>query len=589
MPSMNPKLILRRDEAMQQLLSGVIALADVVGSTLGPGGRGVLLDEGAFRAPRSSRDGVTVARYIALSAPIPNLAAQLVRQAAEKAATSAGDGTTTSVILTQAIFREGVRLVAAGANPVALRRGIEAAAEAICGQRDEATGRHAGGILDRLITPVSPDDLDTITRVGTISANSDLLLGRMIAEAVRQVGRDGTVTVEESQAMETTLDVVEGMQFTQGYLSPYFITDGERGECVLTGDDQHPLYIYLHEKRLTHYRDLLPFLQSVVGPRGGSLLVVAEDVTDSALGLLVQSRFQHGFRCCAVRGPGFGDRRRALFEDLSVLTGATLVSPELGFKPDSIQEAHLGKATRVTITRDDTTVVGGGGDSTLLAGRLTDLRAQILAAESDFDRVRLEERLAKLTGGVAVVKVGGQTEAEMKERKDRAEDAMYATRAAVAEGVVPGGGTALLRCADSVEFRRGMDGAADDVFQGWKLVARACEEPLRRIVANAGGEGGEVVAELRRRLRDGGTGTDPVAPAAGLGYNAATGEFCDLLAAGVLDPARVTRTALLAAASVASLLLTNEAVVADDVEEMGKVRRALAPVMPQQPGVPMQY
>ena len=597
MPTMQPKLILRRDEAMQKLLTGVNALADVVGSTLGPAGRGVLLDQGAFQPPRSSRDGVTVAKHIALADPIANLAAQLVRQAAEKAATTAGDGTTTATLLTQAIFREGVRLIAAGANPVALRRGIEQAAAAIVGVKDEITGKYQGGALAAITQPVNPDDQATIIKVGTLSANSDPALGAIIAEAVKQVGKDGTVTVEESQGMETTLDVVEGMQFNQGYLSPYFITDGERGEVILQGDAQRPLYIYLHEKRLTHYKDLLPWLQSIVGPKGGSLLVVAEDVTDSALGLLVQSRLQNGFRCCAVKGPGFGDRRRALFDDLAVLTGATLISPELGIKAEGVTEGMLGRAARITITKDDCTVVGGEGDRDMVAGRINDLRSQIRLAESDFDRTRLEERLAKLTGGVAVVKVGGQTEAEMKERKDRAEDAMYATRAAVAEGVVPGGGTALIRCVDSEEFQLGMARAAGDVALGWRLVSRAAEEPLRRIVGNAGGEGGEVVAELRRRLGDGhatviaanNAGEEKTLAIPGYGYNAATGEFTDLFFEGVIDPARVTRTALLAACSVASVLLTNEAVVADDIEEMGKARRALAPVMPQQPGMPMQY
>lgn len=623
MASVNSKKIVLRDEARVELLEGVNRLAEVVGATLGPGGRNVLLDQGAFQYPRSSRDGVTVAKHVALSNPIANLAAQLVRQAAEKAATTAGDGTTTTVIITQAIFREGVRLIAAGANPVALRRGIEQAAAAIVGTKDELTGKYQGGALAAITQPVDPADQATIVKVGTLSANSDPALGAIIAEAVRQVGKDGTVTVEESQGMETTLDVVEGMQFNQGYLSPYFITDGERGEVVLQGDAQRPLYVYLHEKRLTHYKDLLPWLQSIVGPKGGSLLVVAEDITDSALGLLVQSRLQNGFRCCAVKGPGFGDRRRALFDDLAVLTGATLIAAELGIKAEGVTEGMLGRATRITITKDDCTVVGGEGDRDLVEGRINDLRAQIRLAESDFDRTRLEERLAKLTGGVAVVKVGGQTESEMKERKDRAEDAMYATRAAVAEGVVPGGGMALIRCVDSEEFQAGMRAAAaegGDVALGWRLVAKAAEEPLRRIVANAGGEGGEVVAELRRRvsssalifpasavsqedldkleLVNGGKieyrhETPPLSwtcsIAINLGYNAATGEFCDLIAAGVIDPARVTRTALLAACSVASVLLTNEAVVADDIEEMGKARRALAPVMPQQPGMPMQY
>jgi len=580
MPSLIPKTITMGDDCRIALLRGVNALADVVGVTLGPAGRSVLLDQGPYTPGRSSRDGVTVAKHINLSDPLANLACQLLRQAAQKTADSAGDGTTTATILAQAIFREGHRLVTAGANPVLLKRGIDQAVSAIVGTKDDFAGSSGwlGGTLSPLVQPVTAQ---MIVQVGTLSANSDPLLGDMIAAAIAQVGRDGTVTVEESQSLETTLDVVEGMQFNQGYLSPYFVTDPERMEAELVGDDTVPVFLLLHEKRLSYHTDIIP-IATEVQRVGGSLVVLAEDITDSALAFLVVNRIQGKFRSIAVKAPGFGDRKRALFEDLAVLTGATVLSPELGVKMDSVTLAMLGRARRVTVTKDDTTVVGGLGDPALADARRNDLRAQIARTASDFDRTRLEERLAKLTGGVAVVKVGGQTEAEMKERKDRAEDAMYATRAAVAEGVVPGGGVALLRAVDDPAFLAAMAERDGDLRLGWQLVRRAVEEPLRRIVANAGDEGGEVVAELRRRIALGDS-------CSGFGYNAATSQFEDLIAAGVLDPARVTRTALLSAASAAGLLLTNEAIVADDVEAAGAVRRAIAPVMPG-PGTPgLQY
>lgn len=608
MPSMTPRTILFRDEARARLLAGVNTIADVVGATMGCGGRNILIDDGPFRPPRSSRDGVTVAKYVALADPIQNLGAQLIYQAAKKAADTAGDGTTTATILAQRLFADGCRLVAAGANPVHLRRGIDQAVEAICGKKaeeGEQAGRYIGGILAALTIPVtSPEQ---IRQVGTLSANSDPALGAMIAEALAQVGKDGTVTVEESQGTETALDVVEGMQFDRGYLSPYFVTDPDRMEAELAGDESAPVFLLLHEKPLRDMHQLIP-VAAQVAQAGGSLLVVAEDVTDSALAWLVVNKLQGKFRSVAVKAPGFGDRRRSLLDDLAVLTGATVLSPELGLKMADVPLAMLGRAKRVTVSKDDCTVVGGMGDESVLEARRNDLRDQIARTASDYDRVRLEERLARLTGGVAVVKVGGQTEAEMKERKDRAEDAMYATRAAVAEGIVPGGGTALVRCVDSSEFRAAMATVSGDVQAGWRLVQRAAEEPLRRIVGNAGGEGGEVVAELRRRLLDG-HATVTVGNAAeekitpdgyvtvvagnaageemslgipGYGYNAATGQFTDLLSEGVIDPARVTRTALQAAGSVAGLLLTNDAVLADDVEAAAEVRKSLQPVMPAQ-------
>lgn len=581
MSSLQPKKIIFRDEARSAILRGVNTLADVVVATLGPLGKNILLDQGPFQVARSSRDGVTVAKHIHLSDPVADMAAQLLYQAAKKTADSAGDGTTTCCAIAQSIVRDGIRLVAAGANPTLLKRGIDAATKAIVGEKSEdGSGRYVGGTLAALTIPVT--DPAVIAQVGTLSANSDPAIGNMIAAAIAQVGKDGTVTVEESQSQETTLEVVEGMQFNQGYLSPYFVTDAERMEAILTDDDAtSTLFIYLHEKPIRHLNELLPILMNVVAPNNGSLLVIAEDITDSALAFLTINKMQGKLRACAVKGPGFGDRRRALFDDLAVLTGAQLISPELGLKPDNITREMLGRATKVTITKDDTTVVGGMGQPDMIDARRNDLRDQIARSTSDFDRTRLEERLAKLTGGVAVVRVGGQTEAEMKERKDRAEDAMYATRAAVLEGIVPGGGTALIRAIYDFEFNKQRINAEGDILAGWNLVMRACEEPLRRIASNAGKEGGEVAAEFHRRL----VGNS----CPGFGYNAATDTFEDLLLAGVIDPARVTRTALLAASSIAGLLLTNEAIVADDVQAAAEVRKSLMPVMPGGQGQMLQY
>ena len=587
MPSLNPKQLIFRDEARAAFLRGVNSLADVVACTLGPAGRGVLLDQGPFREPRSSRDGVTVAKHVALSDPLADLAARLLYSVAKRAADSAGDGTTTAVVLAQAMFREGVRLVTAGANPTLLKKGIDAATKAIAGEKNEQ-GKYEGGTLSALTIPVT--DPAVIAQVGTLSANSDPAIGNLIAAALAQVGKDGIVTVEESQSLETTLDVVEGMQFNQGYLSPYFITDADRMEAQLTGDDStNPLYVYLHEKPLRHIQEILPLLNNLAigAPFTGSLLVVAEDITDSALAFLAVNRIQGRLRTCAVKGPGFGDRRRALFDDLAVLTGATLISPELGLKPENITRDMLGRATKVTVSKDDCTIVGGMGQTVLIEARRNDLRAQIEKSTSDYDRTRLEERLAKLTGGVAVVRVGGQTEAEMKERKDRAEDAMYATRAAVLEGIVPGGGTALIRASMRLEGTV-LETDNVDFHAGYKLVMRACQEPLRRIATNAGKEGGEVVAEFLRRVRV--RDADVCAlPKSTFGWNAATDRFEDLLLSGVIDPAKVTRTALLAASSIAGLLLTNEAIIADDVEAAVGVRKSLTPVMPGGQQQMLQY
>lgn len=569
MPSLTPKLLLSSDDARASILKGINAVAEAVSCTLGPAGRNVLIDEGAYREPRSTRDGVTVARRISLSDPFANLGAQLLISVARKAADRAGDGTTTATVLAHSLFRDGCKLVAAGVNPASLKRGIDSAITLICGERDER-GEYQGGLLSSLTIPVT--DPKTLLQIASISANSDLALGALIADATSRVGKDGTVTVEESQSMETTLEVVEGMQFTQGYLSPYFVTDAERMESTWSaaGEGDHTtnwVYIYLCSSRLTYHQDILPIC-ALAKQAGGSLLVVAEDVADGALAFLALNKMQGRFEGVAVKTPGFGDRRRALLEDIAILTGATVITPELGLKPDSVTLSMLGRARRITVTKDDTTIVGGQGSKAVVVARLADLRSQIDRAQSDFDREKLVERLAKLTGGVAVVKVGGQTEAEMKERKDRAEDAMHATRAAVAEGIVPGGGSALLKATSSYEFSGRMSQVTDtDERAGWELVRRASEEPLRRIVANAGGEGGDIVSELRRKIWKEGTPE-------GWGYNAATSQFEDLLTSGVIDPARVTRTALQSAGSIAGLLLTTEALITDDLEGWKKVREA---------------
>lgn len=571
MPSLTPKKISTPDETRAAILRGVSTMANVVGATMGPAGKNILLDQGPFQPPRTSRDGVTVAKHVHLSDPLADLAAQLLYQVARKTADAAGDGTTTATVLAERIYREGARLTAAGANPTLLKRGIESAAAVICGvSGDDAMA----GTLDELVLPATPE---MIRQVGTLSANSDPALGNLIAEAMRQVGKDGTVTVEESAAGETTLEVVEGMQFNQGYLSPYFMTDMEREQCELESGDvdesgavANPVMVYLCSTRIAHYQDILPIM-NISHQNGSPLLVVAEDVTDSALSFMVVNKLKGLFRGAAVKAPGFGDRKRSLLDDLAALTGATVISPELGLKPESVTMDMLGRCRRVTVTKDDTTTVGGLGNAEMLAARRSDLRQQIERTASDFDRVRLEERLAKITGGVAVVRVGGRTEAEMKERKDRAEDAMYATRAALLEGVVPGGGSALVRAAMSASRLKFDASVTTDQKAGFNLVLRACEEPMRRIASNAGKEGGEIAAEFKRRLASEGKG---------FGYNAATDCFEDLVNAGILDPARVTRTALQSAASIAGILLTNDAIIADDPEAGAEVRKSLTPVMP---------
>lgn len=570
--SHQPKKIISGDDARQAILRGVNILANAVGATLGPRGRNSIIEQHYGLAyPLSTRDGVKVAESISLSDPVENLGAQMVRQVASKTSKVAGDGTTTATVLAQAIFREGVKAVTAGANPMSLKRGIDAAVTAIVGTRNDA-GEFEGGTLAKFSQPVTGD---MIAQVGTISANQDAEIGRTIAEAMDRVGKNGVVTVEESQSLETQLDVVEGMQFDRGYLSPYFVTNAERMEATLTENGDTPVYVLIFDKAISYHTEL-DSIAGQVKQRGGSLLVIAEDVTGGALAFLAINKMQGIFNSIAVKSPGMGDRRKALIEDVAILTGATVISADLGVKSENLTLDYLGKAKRVTVTKDDTTIVGGMGDPDRIEGRKAELQASIDHCTSEFDRPKLEERLAKLSGGVAVVKVGAATEAEMKEKVPLVRNAVNATRAAVAEGVLPGGGTALIRAVDDREFAGARCGD-HDMQTGWDIVRRACEEPLRRIVANAGGEGGEIVADVRRRAllattRNSGS-TEPWHP--GHGYNAATGMFGDMIEAGVLDPTRVTRTALQSAGSIAGLLLITESLVVDDLDAMKKVKDAL--------------
>lgn len=575
MPTLQPKTIQTADAARQSILRGVNILANTVGATLGPGGRNVILDR-LHGSPLSSRDGVTVAKEISLSDPYENMGAQLVKEVADKAARVAGDGTTTATVLAQAIYTEGVRLVASGSNPTLLKRGIDKATTALIGQR-AADGTYSGGALAGFSQPVTTPD--QIAQVGTISANSDLAIGKILAEAMTRVGKDGVVTVEEGKGLDTELEVVEGMQFDRGYLSPYFMTDAERQEVVL----ENPL-ILLTSKRASTAKDLLAAFQIAVNsqPRR-PLLVIAEDIDTPALALLVVNRLQIGTLSCAVKAPGIGDRRKSLLEDLAVLTGATLLTDELGRKLEDATAADLGSCSRVVIDKDSTVVVGGAGDSAAIDRRISSLKQQILTTTSDYDRERLQERLAKLTGGVAVIKVGAATETEMKEKKMRVEDAMYATRAAVAEGIVPGGGSALLKASATDTYLALLASLAGDELIGAQIVTKACEAPLRRIVENAGEDATPKIDRLRHPER---FVRSPGDDSLGFGYNAATGQYEDLLASGVIDPTKVTRTALQSAASIAGLMLTTEALVTDDLVALERVKK----VWPEQygPGGMMQ-
>jgi chaperonin GroEL len=523
------KQIVTGENSRQAILRGVNILADAVKITLGPKGRNAVIEK-KFGAPIITKDGVTVAKEIELQDPLENMGAQMVREVASKTSDVAGDGTTTATVLAQAIFREGVRTVAAGASPMALKRGIDKAVE-VAVEEIKRLSREVKG--------------DMIAQVGTISANTDKQVGGIIAEAMKKVGKDGVITVEESKTMETRLEVVEGMQFDRGYLSPYFVTDPERMECVL-----EDVYILIHEKKISSMKDLLPLLEQTA-KMSKPLLIIAEDVEGEALATLVVNKLRGTLQCAAVKAPGFGDRRKAMLEDLAVLTGGKAITEDLGIKLENAKLEDLGRAKKVTIDKDNTTVVAGAGKASEIEGRIKQLRVQIEDTTSDYDKEKLQERLAKLVGGVAVIKVGAATETELKEKKARVEDAMHATRAAVEEGIVAGGGTALLRCLPALEKLK----LHDDEATGVNIVKRALEEPLRQIAQNAGHEGALVVGRVRESKDE------------NFGFNAETGEFGDLIRAGVIDPAKVTRLALQNAASIVSLMLTTEVLIAQAKEE----------------------
>ena len=540
------KQIIYGEQSRQAILRGVNQLADAVKVTLGPKGRNVVLDK-KFGSPTITKDGVTVAKEIDLKDPLENMGAQMVREVASKTSDTAGDGTTTATVLAQAIYREGAKNVVAGANPMELKRGIEKAVEVIVEE------------IKKMSKPVKGN---MIAQVGTISANSDETIGKIIAEAMEKVGKDGVITVEEAKTLETTLDVVEGMQFDRGYLSPYFVTDPERMEVVL----ENPV-ILIHEKKVSSMKDLLPVLEQVAR-MGRPLLIIAEDVEGEALATLVVNKLRGTLQAAAVKAPGFGDRRKAMLEDIATLTGGRAITEDLGIKLENIKIEDLGKAKKVTIDKDNTTIVEGAGNAKDIEGRVKQIRVQVEETSSDYDREKLQERLAKLVGGVAVIKVGAATETEMKEKKARVEDAMHATKAAVEEGIVPGGGVALLRAGKALDNLK-LEG---DQKVGAAIIRRAIEEPMRWIVANAGGEGSIVVARVKE------------AKSADEGFNAATDTFEDLVKAGVIDPAKVVRNALQNASSIASLLLTTEAIVAEIPEE-----KKDAPAMPGGGGMGGMY
>ncbi len=530
------KQITHGEESRAAILRGVNQLADAVKITLGPKGRNVVLDK-KYGSPTITKDGVTVAKEIELKDPMENMGAQMVREVASKTSDVAGDGTTTATVLAQAIFREGVKTVAAGANPMALKRGIDKAVE------------RATKEIKKMAKPVTGD---MIAQVGTISANGDHTIGELIAEAMQKVGKDGVITVEESKTMETALEVVEGMQFDRGYLSPYFVTDAESMEAVL----ENPA-ILISEKKISSLRDMLPILEQAA-KLGKSILIIAEDVEGEALATLVVNKLRGTITVAAVKAPGFGDRRKAMLEDIAVLTGGKVISEDLGIKLENVKLEDLGSARRVTLDKETTTIIDGGGNTEDLRARVKMLKTQIEDTSSDYDREKLQERLAKLVGGVAIIRVGAATETELKEKKARVEDAMNATRAAVEEGIVPGGGVVLIRAAKALDkfklFETDKDGDVigdEDEQIGVNIVKRALEEPLRQIVANAGKEGAVIVEKVRAEKNP------------NVGYNAETETFEDLVAAGVIDPAKVTRCALQNAASIAGLMLTTEALISE--------------------------
>jgi chaperonin GroEL len=534
------KHIVHGEESRQAILRGVNLLADAVKVTLGPKGRNVVIEK-KFGSPTITKDGVTVAKEIELKDGLENMGAQMVREVASKTSDVAGDGTTTATVLAQSIYREGVKTVAAGANPMALKRGIERAVTTIAGKLDKE-GNRVNGELDKFSKPVSGE---MIAQVGTVSANNDETIGKIIAEAMKKVGKDGVITVEESKTLETQLEVVEGMQFDRGYLSPYFVTDPERMEAALEN-----AYILIHEKKISSMKDLLPLLEQIA--KGGKpLIIIAEDVEGEALATLVVNKLRGTLQVAAVKAPGFGDRRKAMLQDIAILTGGKAITEDLGIKLENVQVSDLGQAKKITIDKDNTTIVEGKGKHAEIEGRVKEIRSQIDKTTSDYDREKLQERLAKLVGGVAVIKVGAATETEMKEKKARVEDAMHATRAAVEEGIVPGGGVALARCAATLDKIK----SEGDEQTGINIVKRAITEPLRMIAENAGEEGAVVLGKVLDS-KD-----------ANYGYNAFSNEYEDLVKAGVLDPTKVVRTALQNAGSIASLMLTTEALVAEIPEK----------------------
>jgi chaperonin GroEL len=534
-------------DARASLKKGVDQLAQAVKVTLGPKGRNVVIDR-KFGSPTVTKDGVTVAKEVELPHPVENMGAQMVKEVATKTSDLAGDGTTTATVLAQAIFREGLKNVTAGANPMAIKRGVDKAVEKVVGE------------LKKISTPTKGKK--EIAQVGTISANNDKEIGDLIADAMEKVGKDGVITVEEARGLETTLETVEGMQFDRGYLSPYFVTDPERMEAVL-----EDAVVLIHDKKISSMKDLLPVLEKVA-QLGKPLLIIAEDIEGEALATLVVNKLRGTLRVCAVKAPGFGDRRKAMLQDISVLTGGQVISEEVGFKLENAVLSDLGKAKRIVIDKDNTTIVDGAGESDKIKGRIDEIRVAIDKSTSDYDREKLQERLAKLAGGVAVINVGAATETEMKEKKARVEDALHATRAAVEEGIVPGGGVALLRIQAQLVDMKGSD--IDETI-GIGIVRRALEEPIRQIVENAGMEGSIVVDKVR-------SNDSPT-----FGYNAQTDTYEDLVEAGVIDPTKVTRTALQNAASIASLLLTTECVVVEKKEE------EKAPAMPGAGGMGGMY
>jgi chaperonin GroEL len=523
------KQIVHGEDSRQAILRGVNLLADAVKITLGPKGRNVVLDK-KFGSPTITKDGVTVAKEIELKEPHENMGAQMVKEVASKTSDVAGDGTTTATVLAQAIFREGVKTVAAGANPMAVKRGIERAVEVA---------------VDKIKDLAKPVKGDMIAQVATVSANNDSTIGNIIAEAMKKVGKDGVITVEEAKAIETTLDVVEGMQFDRGYLSPYFVTDPDRMECVLEN-----ALILIHEKKISTMKDLLPLLEQVA-KMGRPLLIIAEDVEGEALATLVVNKLRGTLQACAVKAPGFGDRRKAMLDDIAILTGGKSMTEDLGIKLENVQIEDLGRAKKIVIDKDNSTIVEGAGKQAGIEGRVKQIRTQIEETTSDYDREKLQERLAKLVGGVAVIKVGAATETEMKEKKARVEDAMHATRAAVEEGIVPGGGVAFIRALPALEKLK-LDG---DEQIGVNTVKRALEEPLRMIASNAGHEGAVVLGKVKESKDT------------NFGFNAATDDYTDMISAGILDPTKVTRTALQNAASISALMLTTEALVSEIPEE----------------------